>query len=354
MSGKGQNAAVIRNIEIKNLRGFRHFRLEGLTDLTILTGRNACGKSTVLDALLMGASPDFLEAVGETVQRHPRSRDGARWLFKDPREPLDLRLESFDEKVLIRRLRFSTGLTAEAKTAAEELSESPFRSINAYELSLHAPSREYSQQYQGFLVFDQGGHHERRPSTRPTSLIDSTRLIDPAVVQELAKSFSKVVQKGLRSRLQDFLRAVLPDLLTIQILSEDDDTPIVYLEWPGGAVPLSYSGDGIAAMLQIATEAFLVEPGGLVLIEEPEVFLHPKGISEVAGLLIELMRGGRQVVLTTHSLELIDSLLGRSQDEDIDRMSLFNLRPSEGATQIVAWPGKQLDIVRNQIGDDLR
>ena len=47
---------MIRHLEVSNLRGFRHFRLEGLTALTMITGRNGCGKSTVLDALLIGAS----------------------------------------------------------------------------------------------------------------------------------------------------------------------------------------------------------------------------------------------------------------------------------------------------------
>lgn len=77
---------MITSIEIENLRGIRSGRLEGLTPLTILTGPNltgpnASGKSTVLDALLIAASPAPGEAVVHAVQRHPVVSDGAEWLF---------------------------------------------------------------------------------------------------------------------------------------------------------------------------------------------------------------------------------------------------------------------------------
>ena len=43
---------MISAVEIKNLRGIQHGKLEGLTPLTVLVGPNASGKSTILDALL--------------------------------------------------------------------------------------------------------------------------------------------------------------------------------------------------------------------------------------------------------------------------------------------------------------
>ena len=53
---------MIESIEIENLRGIAHGKLEGLTRLTILVGPNGSGKSTILDALLLAASSDTNEA----------------------------------------------------------------------------------------------------------------------------------------------------------------------------------------------------------------------------------------------------------------------------------------------------
>jgi predicted ATPase len=72
---------MIDAIEIENLRGIRHGRLDGLKPLTILTGPNASGKSTVLDALLIAATRSLKRRWGgpssvgdEAVARELRKR----------------------------------------------------------------------------------------------------------------------------------------------------------------------------------------------------------------------------------------------------------------------------------------
>lgn len=47
---------MIHTVEIRGLRGIREGTLNQLTPLVVLVGPNACGKSTVLEALFMGAS----------------------------------------------------------------------------------------------------------------------------------------------------------------------------------------------------------------------------------------------------------------------------------------------------------
>src|SRR5215813_2248125 len=70
---------MIRSIEIKNLRGIQDGKLEDLTTLTILVGPNGCGKSTILDALLIGASPTPGSAIVHVASK--RTSREARWLF---------------------------------------------------------------------------------------------------------------------------------------------------------------------------------------------------------------------------------------------------------------------------------
>ncbi len=353
---------MIRTIQIENFRRFRDFKLEGLSELTVLTGPNGCGKSAVLDALLIGSSANCPEAVGAAVRRHPLSKDGARWLFNQPTVPVDIELQTDQGITWARRLRYSDVPDGASAEMAFEMKQKgipgPFRSIKSSLLSgLRVEADrpvKLAIETLGLTVFGLDGQYVSDTNLVATAPSIDSRLIDPALFQEQARAFTKVVQQGHRSRLQSFLRHVLPELVSIQILTEDDGSSNIYLEWPYGAVPLSFSGDGIAAMLQIAIEAVRVEKEGLILIEEPEVFLHPKGISVVAGLLVELMREGRQIVITTHSLELIDSLLGRSDEVDRARMSLINLRPQDGAPKVVTWSGQEFDYIREKIGDDLR
>jgi AAA15 family ATPase/GTPase len=72
---------VITSIEISGLRGIREGKLDDLTPLVILVGPNGCGKSTVLDALLVGANENLQEAADVAFRRHVGLKDSARWLL---------------------------------------------------------------------------------------------------------------------------------------------------------------------------------------------------------------------------------------------------------------------------------
>ena len=72
---------MIRSIEIKGIRGIREEKLDEFAPLTVLVGPNGFGKSTVLDALLIGASPDRKETVAGAVNRRPGNHNPGRWLL---------------------------------------------------------------------------------------------------------------------------------------------------------------------------------------------------------------------------------------------------------------------------------
>ena len=72
---------MISSIEISRFRGIREGKLDGLAPLTVLVGPNGCGKSTVLDALLIGGSRETGKSSGRAVQRHHGVKYGAPWLL---------------------------------------------------------------------------------------------------------------------------------------------------------------------------------------------------------------------------------------------------------------------------------
>ena len=72
---------MISSIEISRFRGIREGRLDDLTPLVVLVGPNGCGKSTVLDAMLIGASPKPQAAIKLVTERHTGVPNGTRWFF---------------------------------------------------------------------------------------------------------------------------------------------------------------------------------------------------------------------------------------------------------------------------------
>jgi predicted ATPase len=145
---------------------------------------------------------------------------------------------------------------------------------------------------------------------------------------------------------------LVPSVEDIQILAEDD-TPILYLTYRDLAVPAALAGDGIRLLLRLSFE-LATQPGGLVLMEEPEVHMHPGAIQQCARAIVAAVRRGVQVVLTTHSLEFIDMLLSVSSDEDLERLSCYQVRLDGGKLVSSRLAGPDVAFARTQIEDDLR
>jgi hypothetical protein len=69
---------MIHQLTLTDFRGIRAGTLGDFAPLTVLVGPNGCGKSTVLDALLLGATQRPLDAFARILGRRPEVEDQAR------------------------------------------------------------------------------------------------------------------------------------------------------------------------------------------------------------------------------------------------------------------------------------
>ena len=80
-------------------------------------------------------------------------------------------------------------------------------------------------------------------------------------------------------------------------------------------VTLDAVGVGVSQLLPVLVLCLLSEPGGVILLEQPELHLHPALQQRLADFLIAVARSGRQLIVETHS-EYIVSRLRRRIAED--------------------------------------
>ena len=79
---------------------------------------------------------------------------------------------------------------------------------------------------------------------------------------------------------------------------------------PVGIIKLAGEGFGTNALVQLLFELARAESGACVLMEEPEVHLHPKAQAELASVIAgEAKATGKQVIMTTHSEHIAGRLL---------------------------------------------
>lgn len=177
------------------------------------------------------------------------------------------------------------------------------------------------------------------------------RFLDPNRAVDLPALYEQAYVAGRKGEVLALLREILPAV--------DDFTYLpsgVHISYAGrGAVPAGVEGEGVLAFLRLALE--LAGPSeGLVLLEEPETFQHPASLVRSARAMIAAVRRGMQLVLTTHSLELVDRLLDEAQAQGLptDQLALFNLRLDAGKLLSSRFDGESVLDGRRILDQDLR
>jgi predicted ATPase len=73
-------------------------------------------------------------------------------------------------------------------------------------------------------------------------------------------------------------------------------------------VDIADAGLGLSQALPVLVALLVAEPGQLVLVEHPELHLHPRAVRALAGPIQRAVQRGVQVMLETHSDLLLISL----------------------------------------------
>jgi len=265
---------VLKSLEILGLRGFATrqqlalspYTGESGSGLTVIVGANNAGKSTVIEAL---------RAVSQ--ENPPSITQGRR------------NLAAGDEVSI--RVQDSDGRSTCLRTARPGSSETEFvRDEGGATLSnlLVLPSRRVFNPY-----------FNRSESTRQEYML---RLGFPAIRTSTVDAFAYrlfTLEKNRASFDEVLSRVVspVPDW-TIDL----NDSGQYFLKLRKGAATHTSEGmgEGLISLLFIVDALYDSAPGDCIVIDEPELSLHPALQRKLAALLLDYSRT-RQIVLATHS-----------------------------------------------------
>ena len=91
--------------------------------------------------------------------------------------------------------------------------------------------------------------------------------------------------------------------------SETDMVPTLEYEQDGNQLPIRRASSMVADLAPLAMWIDrLIQPGDLLVIDEPESHLHPEAIRLVARVLVRLVNEDVRVVCATHSSVLLHEL----------------------------------------------
>jgi predicted ATPase len=148
------------------------------------------------------------------------------------------------------------------------------------------------------------------------------------------------------------------DAFTVVPIGRGRDEYEVRVRAPGSRqeVLLTDVGFGVSQVLPVVTQCFYSPPKSTLILEQPEIHLHPAVQSGLGDLFIEaaaMMEDGAprdlQLIVESHSEHLLRRLLRRIADETLDprAVALYFVRPGRAGAVIEPLEVDELGNVRN-------
>lgn len=355
---------MIRELELRHFKCFEHLRLP-VRLLTVLSGTNAAGKSTAVQPLVLlhqtmldhewsrrlalNGRAVRLGTVADVVDRvHGRGgfdlgiehSEGARivWRFGGDRTDMSMHVDQVSVDAAEGGLRAEGGdlgvrfryllPDGEIPTGARQLTDQlqslfylgaerigPRDTYPLRDTKLTGEVGPTGERVPGFLY---AGQDERVESSLALDGTPRTRLRQ--VEGHMARFFP-----GCRIDVEKVPRASAVMLRLGTSTAMDLDTP-------------THTGFGLTQVLAIVVVALSLEKGGLLIVENPEVHLHPAGQSLMGGFLSQVAAAGIQVIIETHSDHVLNGVrravkTGALSNKKV-ALNFFRPRGKDAAAQV--------------------
>ena len=157
-------------------------------------------------------------------------------------------------------------------------------------------------------------------------------------------------------------RLELIDSYDVQPVSDTGgDYELLVKQHKGGPqVPLTDVGFGVSQVLPVLILCYYAPEGSILILEQPEAHLHPKVQSELADVLIDVVKNRNvQIILESHSAHLLHRLQRRIAEEQIsaEDTAFYFCQINDGTSEIERLKVDEYGNIRNWpqnfFGDDM-
>ncbi len=110
-------------------------------------------------------------------------------------------------------------------------------------------------------------------------------------------------------------------------------------------VPITDIGFGVSQLLPVLLKGLLADRESLIMLEQPEIHLHPSCKANLADIFIAWAKDGQRMIIETHSTELIDRLRLRIiEDSSLnDMVNIIFVSPCDLPTDGTKTTAIQID-----------
>lgn len=312
------------SVSIENFRCIRHAKISFDRSITVLIGKNGSGKTSILDAIVIGLQSfqDAWQYADRSRATPRRGRVDASEIYRDSKYySIELTLKTSHENLLGPqpiRIRSHTD-----KAISNQSFSSTIAHINEFSHRFHKPLFIYYGQERGFEV----GKSSRQLALSEDSLDGNLRAIsnlgewwDQRDAEE-ARTVRDTGQRDFRDPQLEAIRSLVKRIdgfKDIFYSSSLRPQGLYFRKDDGANVHVSKLSSGersyvilladLARRLQLsATDSDISEIPGVVLIDEIELNLHPTWQSEIVSTMRDVFPAC-QFIITTHSPQVVSAV----------------------------------------------
>ena len=360
-------AVFLETICVDSFRGIKHLKVNRLNHINLIVGDNNCGKTSVLESLLLLRAPDsFVNTI-----RVARQREAG--FFAN-------RISTYDDLIALMPKRDNNlQLSIEAKINHETvtyhlqgqeskvlLDEQDINNLPA----LQAPLNPEAAAFLGELNWEIGSikkskevifHEYSRISGLEVAKKNYINMVYLSPIDHVKGSLLSNIARNpdYKDICIHIVQIFDPDIEDLMILrNEHTNRPVEYIRHRVlGNLPISAYGDGIKKVLLLAN-AVIDASDGILLIDEIDTAIHSKYFYNVFQFLISASQKlNVQLFITTHSIEAVDALLETQHYNDQSSEDLINvvtLKKGEQRTYNRALSGREVFRNRENFGFEVR
>ncbi|MEA5599369.1 DUF3696 domain-containing protein [Rivularia sp. UHCC 0363] len=320
---------MIRSLRLINFKAFENQQLE-FRPLTLLSGLNSTGKSSVIQSLLLlrqSYEQELLEEIGLALNGDLVEIGNAQDAFYENASDdyIEFTITNEDNKQGVWRFNY------ELENKETELLDIDFSSSTKpgdaiYESSIFNKRLKFhylqAERIGPRLVNDMSDYKVRRLKQLGTKGEYAGHFLnvygrEPIPIANLA--YPQAKSMDLIDQVEGWMREVSPGTrITINSYPDIGMTNSQYSYGDSNLRRSTNVGFGISYTLPILVAVLSSEPDTLILIENPEAHLHPKGQAKMGELLALAASCGIQIVMETHSDHVLNGIRVAVHDGKLD------------------------------------
>jgi predicted ATPase len=308
---------VIRNLHLSNFKCFRSQKVE-FGGLTLLAGLNSSGKSTIIQSLLL-LRQSFLEGTlpdtGLTINGGLVELGTAKDILHEEADDYEIRIRLTEDALI------DLPLTFRYEQNSNVLEKVPSRSVSSdvWKMNLFTDGFQYIHAERtgprtAFEMSDYNVRHHRRIGARGEYATHFLSTYGDSPVEAEMLLHSSATSPTLKAQVEAWMSEISPGLrLNVKRFSEIDlITFQVAYSFGSQVASAEYRptnvGFGITYALPVVLSLLSAKSGELVIIENPEAHLHPRGQVKMGELIARASASGIQVIIETHSDHVLNGI----------------------------------------------